>query len=150
MFQMFQLDLLHDPRRRRFNKHSFFIYKIGDSTNIHYSSTKLDRLGSTIISRIRSWYDWQRTIEYLHGWSWKTIPTGPIFIIHLQNWISSIQPSFLELEANTIDEGQLNICMVEVEKLFQLDLLHDPRWRRFNKHSLFIYKIRSTRFNHHF
>ena len=29
LFQMFQLDLLHDPRPRRFNKHSFFIYKIG-------------------------------------------------------------------------------------------------------------------------
>ena len=44
-----------------------------DSINIHSSSTKMDRLGSTIISRIRSWYDWRRTIEYLHGWSWKTL-----------------------------------------------------------------------------
>ena len=39
------------------------------------------------------------------------------FILHLQNWIGSVQPSFLELEADTIDEGQLNICTVEVEKL---------------------------------
>ena len=29
VFQMFQLDLLHEPRPRRFNKYSFFIYKIG-------------------------------------------------------------------------------------------------------------------------
>ena len=26
---VFQLDLLHNPRPRRFNKHSYFIYKIG-------------------------------------------------------------------------------------------------------------------------
>ena len=51
VFQMFELDLLHDPRRRRFNK----------------------------------------------------------FILHLQNWIGSVQPSFVELEADMIDERQLNI-----------------------------------------
>ena len=56
------------------------------------------------------------------------IPTGPItwskakkiqqtFIVHLQDWIGSVQSSFLELEAETIDEEQLNICTVEVEKL---------------------------------
>ena len=44
------------------------------------------------------------------------VPTGPItrskvkkiqqtFIFYLQNWIGSVQPSFLELEADTIDEG---------------------------------------------
>ena len=39
------------------------------------------------------------------------------FILHRQNWIGSVQSSFVELEADTIDEGQLNICMVEVGKL---------------------------------
>ena len=29
VFQMFQLDLLHNPRPRIFNEHSFFILKIG-------------------------------------------------------------------------------------------------------------------------
>ena len=55
------------------------------------------------------------------------VPTGPItrskakkiqqtFILHLQNWIGSVQPSFVELEADTIDEEQLNIFTVEVGK----------------------------------
>ena len=61
VFQMFHLDLLQNPRPRRATKHSFFIYK-------------LDRLGSTIISCVTSWFGWGRTIwsfksEYLHGWS---------------------------------------------------------------------------------
>ena len=54
-----------------------------------------------------------------HGFP--NIPIGPItrskakkiqqtFILHLQNWISSVQPSFVELEADMIDERQLNIC----------------------------------------
>ena len=41
------------------------------------------------------------------------IPTGPVtrnnekniqqrFMLHLQNWIGSVQPSFIELEADTI------------------------------------------------
>ena len=62
---MFQLDLLHDPRPKKFNKHS-------------------------------------------------------LFIIHLQNWIDSVQPHFHELQADSIEEGQfgvseVNICMVEEE-----------------------------------
>ena len=55
------------------------------------------------------------------------VPTRPItrsktkkiqqtFILHLQNWIGSVQPSFIELEVDTSDEGQLNICTVEVGK----------------------------------
>ena len=32
-------------------------------------------------------------------------------------WIGSVQPSFLELEADTIDEGQLNIGTVKVGNL---------------------------------
>ena len=52
------------------------------------------------------------------------------FIFHLQNWIGSIKPSFVELEAD--DEGQLNalvtgfagisdnICTVEVGKLYKM------------------------------
>ena len=53
------------------------------------------------------------------------VPTEPItrskakkiqqtFILHR---IGSVQPSFVELEADMIDEGQLNICTVKVGKL---------------------------------
>ena len=38
------------------------------------------------------------------------------FILHLQNWIGSVQPSFLKLETDTIDEGQLNFEEGEDDK----------------------------------
>ena len=55
------------------------------------------------------------------------VPTGPItrskakkiqqtFILHLQNWIGSVQPSFVELEADTIDEGQYSFEEGEDDK----------------------------------
>ena len=58
------------------------------------------------------------------------VPTGPItrskakkiqqaFIIHLQNWIGSIEPSFNVLQVDSIEERlfgalEVNICTVEV------------------------------------
>ena len=58
------------------------------------------------------------------------VPIGPItrseankiqqaFIVHLQNWIGSIQPSFHVLQTNLIEEesfgvSEVNICTVEV------------------------------------
>ena len=37
------------------------------------------------------------------------------FILHLQIWIGSVQPSFLELEADTIGEGQLKFARLKLE-----------------------------------
>ena len=63
-----------------------------------------------------------------HGVS--NVQTGPItrsnakkiqqtFILHLQNWIDSVQPSFHVLQADLIEQGpfgasEVNICTVEV------------------------------------
>ena len=61
---------------------------------------------------------------------WTYVPTGSItqskvrkiqqiFILHLQNWIGSIQPSFLELEADTIDDNSINFEPVALAKAHQ-------------------------------
>ena len=76
-----------------------------------------------------------RTISFEEGEDNKdhnitNVSTGPItqpkskkiqqvFILHLQNWIGSVQPSFHVLQADSIEEGpfgasEVNICIVEI------------------------------------